>query len=242
MDLPEHLQPLKQGEVFNFSCHKDVSCFTECCRMLNLQLTPYDMLRLRRATGKNSSAVLEQYVIEEQQPGEPFPQFYLTMIDDGRASCVFVSPKGCTIYANRPSACRTYPVGRGASRERDKSIREQFILLKEPHCKGFREKEEFTPESYMTNQELETYNAFNDALLPLLQHPAIQQGFVPSGKQKELFTLALYNIDSFREHIVAKTFDSINAAEQKRHSTSSDEELLLFAIHWLQKELFSFIR
>ena len=101
---------------FTFACHPGVPCFTDCCRMLELALTPYDVLRLRKATGLTSRELLENYIITEQDPGEPFPRFYLTMVDDGRASCVFVSPQGCTVYPHRPSACRAYPLGRAAVR------------------------------------------------------------------------------------------------------------------------------
>lgn len=206
--------------------------------MLELQLTPYDMLRLRQATGETSSALLEKYIIEEQEPGEPFPRFYLTMVDDGRASCIFVGPEGCRVYSHRPSACRTYPVGRGVARNSDNSVVEQFILLREPHCLGFNEEQSFTAESYAKDQELDKYNSLNDALLPLLQHHDIQDGFVPSRKQVELFTLALFDLDTFRKKIAASDFETISSSKQHDLENASDEELLIFSIGWLQKELF----
>ena len=110
--LPRHITKLGRSETFTFSCHKNVKCFTECCRMLELALTPYDVLRLRLATGLTSGQLLDEYIIIEQDQGEPFPRLYLTMVDDGRASCVFVSAQGCTVYPHRPSACRAYPLGR----------------------------------------------------------------------------------------------------------------------------------
>ena len=33
--------------LFRFSCHKDVPCFTKCCAKLRLILTPYDILRMK---------------------------------------------------------------------------------------------------------------------------------------------------------------------------------------------------
>ncbi len=48
--LPEH-QPLEANEVFRFHCHPGISCFTDCCRQLELALTPYDVLRLKRRWG-----------------------------------------------------------------------------------------------------------------------------------------------------------------------------------------------
>lgn len=229
--------PLEREEAFTFACHKGVSCFTECCRMLELALTPYDVLRLRRATGKSSSELLEQYIIMEQDQGEPFPRFYLTMVDDGRASCVFVSPKGCTVYKNRPGACRTYPMGRGLQRQNDGSVSEQFVLIKEDHCQGFSEPVEQTAAGYTEDQKLEHYNRFNDLVAEILQHETIRNGYIPTKRQIELFTLALYNIDTFRTMIADNNFGEIRDIIEE-DVLNDDESLLEFSIEWLQKQLF----
>jgi hypothetical protein len=39
--LPDQVSRIEAGESFFFLCHKDVSCFTECCRDLELALTPH---------------------------------------------------------------------------------------------------------------------------------------------------------------------------------------------------------
>ena len=31
---------------FKFKCHKGVKCFTDCCRGIDIMLTPYDMAQL----------------------------------------------------------------------------------------------------------------------------------------------------------------------------------------------------
>jgi len=138
-NLPEHISRINPGDVFSFLCHKNISCFTHCCRELELALTPYDVLRLRSATGLSSSELHKRYIIEEYGPEDIFPSFFLTMVDDGQASCVFVNAEGCSIYKHRPGACRTYPMGRGTTRKED-DVNEQFVLLQEPHCHGFKEK------------------------------------------------------------------------------------------------------
>ncbi len=234
---PVSVQPLEAGETFSFSCHKGVSCFTECCRMLELALTPYDALRLRRATGKSSAELLDQFIIMEQDQGEPFPRFYLTMVDDGRASCVFVSPEGCTIYSDRPGACRTYPMGRGVQRQNDGTVHEQFVIIKENHCQGFSEPVRQTPLEYTEDQKLESYNRFNDAVAAILQHETIKNGFIPTKKQVELFTLALYDIDTFRSLIEKGEFPGMEE-EMSQEILKDDEKFLGFSIKWIQKQLF----
>ncbi|MCP3892299.1 MAG: YkgJ family cysteine cluster protein [Desulfobulbaceae bacterium] len=237
--LPKYAHPVAEQEHFNFACHKGVSCFTECCRMLELPLTPYDVLRLRKGTEKSSRQLLDNYIIEEQDPTEPFPRFYLTMIDDGRASCVFVSSAGCEVYDHRPSACRAYPIGRGAIRlEEGNTIEEHFVLIKEEHCQGFNEPAPHTVSSYTKDQELLPYNQSNDLVSTILQHESIRKGFIPSKKQIEQFTLALYDVDTFREKIENDLLPSITGDEKKKLHQASDETLLHFAVDWISRELF----
>lgn len=207
--------------------------------MLELALTPYDVLRLRRATGLSSGQLLKEYILVEQDVGEPFPRLYLTMVDDGRASCVFVAKEGCTVYAHRPSACRAYPLGRAVRRCDSGRLEEHFVLLQEAHCAGFAEPVNHTAQEYSIDQELPAYSSYNDAVTKILQHDAIRQGFLPSAAQLKLFLLALYDLDTFREMLVNGRLDSLprNAIE-KNTLQRDDEKLLLFAIDWLQQQLF----
>lgn len=109
------MQPLRPETSLRFACRPGVICFNECCRELDLALFPYDVLRLRRALGISSGEFMKKYVLVTQEDGQVFPICRLSMVDDGRASCVFVRREGCSVYADRPAACRAYPVGRGAS-------------------------------------------------------------------------------------------------------------------------------
>jgi uncharacterized protein len=240
-DSPEQTQfpnarHLKKDTAFNFSCHKALSCFTECCRLLELALTPYDVLRLRRGTGLTSQEVLDRYVIEEQNEGEAFPRFFLTMIDDGRASCVFIADEGCTLYTHRPGACRAYPLGRAATRNCSGMMQEHFVLLQETHCLGLAEHRENTVANFTDEQGLAEYNRYNDAVASLLQHAKIRQGFTPSEEQVRFFTLALYNIDTFREKLVKGEFPDLSIPGL---ILQSDEHLLLIAVDWLKEQFFS---
>ncbi len=207
--------------------------------MLELALTPYDALRLRIATGLTSSQLLDRYIIMEQEPGEPFPRFYLTMVDDGRASCAFVADHGCTVYPHRPAACRTYPLGRAVRRLENDTFEEYFVLIKEDHCQGFQEPVTKNALQYSEEQEVLIYNHFNDAVAGILQHDAIRKGLIPSAKQVDFFVLALYNIDRFREQLLNGQLDSKPFETIDKIRLMNDEELLLFAIDWLSQQLFA---
>ncbi len=237
--LPRNIDRIKSKDTFTFACHPGVKCFTNCCRQLELALTPYDVLRLRKTLHLNSQVLLDRYVIIEKEDNEVFPRFYLTMVDDGRASCVFVSDKGCTVYTDRPGACRAYPMGRAAMRTEEGSIEEYFVLIKEDHCHGFVETHEQTPETYSEEQELNTYNIYNDKVATILQHEKIRQGMVPTTEHVDNFILALYNLDRFRQLIFDGQLLQEPLHDEQIEELKDDEKLLVFAIEWLQKELFN---
>lgn len=240
-NLPEYFHNIDKEQQFCFSCHPEVDCFTECCRELDLSLSPYDVLRLKNALKMHSGHFLEQYVIVEWDERLVFPQCYLTMVDDGRASCVFVTIDGCSVYPDRPSACRTYPVGRGVKQGNSDTIEECFVLVKEPHCNGFAENTSQTPEKYFTGQGLHEYNHFNDLLAEILQNQRIQTGFRPNRKQLDQYLLALYNLDMFRQEMADGriSLDRPLRSEELQGLAGDDEKLLILGINWLRQELFN---
>ena len=235
--LPDNFQQVTQDQPFCFACHPGVPCFTECCRELDLLLTPYDALRLKNRLQLQSGEFLDQYVIIEWDERLVFPQCYLTMIDDGRASCVFVSPNGCTVYEDRPSSCRAYPVGRGVSAQDRK---EHFVLVKEDHCQGFAEQTSQTPVHYLREQGFDEYSRFDDAVMSILQHDKIRQGFRPDRQQLDQFILALYNLDLFR-HEMSDGRISMHRPLQPSEIqglAGNEEQLLLLGVSWLKQEFF----
>ncbi|MDD5757964.1 MAG: YkgJ family cysteine cluster protein [Desulfobulbaceae bacterium] len=218
-------QPLDAAASFKFHCHPGVPCFTDCCRELELALSPYDVLRLRKSLSLSANDFLERYAIIEFGPDDLYPKVYLTMIDDGRASCPFVDPStGCRVYADRPSACRTYPVGRGVSLDEQGTLHEQFILLHEEHCHGFAEEQTQTIANWQDDQQSKEYNRFNDLLLPLLKPAADSQSLVRfSDEQATLYIDTLYNLDLFKKKYLPD------------YALSADDQpaLLSHALNWL---------
>lgn len=240
LHLPEHCSALGDNKKFCFSCHPDVPCFNECCHQLDLILTPYDVLRLKTRLKRHSGIFLEQFVIIEWEEGMLFPACYLTMVDDGKASCVFVKDYGCRIYEDRPAACRAYPVGRGVSSQEDGSITEQLVLLREPHCRGFETDKKFSSVEYFKDQGLEEYNRYNDKMLQLLHHPKIQAGFRPTKEQADQYIMALYNLDTFRQELTngyIQMNTPLSVMEQLAMQ-NDDKVLLLIATRWLIQEYF----
>ncbi|MBU1709591.1 MAG: YkgJ family cysteine cluster protein [Proteobacteria bacterium] len=232
--IPEHVHSLEEGTAFKFRCHAGVPCFTECCRELELALTPYDVLRLKNNLGLTSEQFLDRYCLVEQNPESPFPQIYLGMVDDGRGSCPFVGPDGCSVYQDRPGACRTYPLGRAAFQTPDRVSHSFHVLLTEPHCKGFTQPEQQTVDQWNEEQGLISYNAFNDLVLTILLDKKAKT-ITLDKKQIDSFMLALYNLEGFR--IWAGHPETGVKLGPVTFDRDDDAELLKAGIHWLYNEL-----
>ena len=239
--LPDNFRQVNQNQQFCFSCHPEVPCFTQCCRQLDLALTPYDVLRLKNHLQMHSGNFLEEYVIIEWDEQIVFPQCFLTMVDDGHASCIFVSPQGCKVYEDRPGACRAYPVGRGASRQdNEQEITERYVLVEEAHCRGFNESPSHTPLEYLKDQGLDDYTRFNDAIMSILQHKEVQKGFRPNRQQLDQYILALYNQDLFRQEMSDGRISMHRplSPSEIQGLAGNEEQLLLLGVNWLHQELF----
>ncbi|OGR08247.1 MAG: hypothetical protein A2511_14705 [Deltaproteobacteria bacterium RIFOXYD12_FULL_50_9] len=236
---PDQVRRLAPKEIFQFNCHLGVPCFNECCQDLELALTPYDVIRLSKNLSLSANDFLNNYCLIEQDDEKNIPQVYLGMIDDGRASCPFVTPDGCQVYADRPGACRTYPLGRAAFKTQYNAINDFHVLLSEPHCQGFSEQKSQDAEQWITTQGLPEYNAANDALLDLLYHPQMKVGLSPA--QADVFLQTLYRQDEFRNLVMAKDFRSHTMPTPDELSTMAMDNttLLNFAIRWLRHELFN---
>ncbi len=241
MQFPDTVTRLCGLKRFSFGCHPNVVCFTECCRELDLVLTPYDVLRLCKELQMSPAEFIDRYAVLEQDENNGFPVLYLGMVDDGRASCPFISRSGCRVYKGRPGACRAYPVGRGTTLGSNGKKQELYVLVREDHCQGFTETSDYTVVEWFENQGLIEYNKINDEVLTLLQHEKVNRGIQFSPEQYEKILLALYKLDEFRELVSLPGFQEEFMLTEKEKSTflSDDLSLLRFGIRWLKEILFT---
>jgi uncharacterized protein len=230
-----------EGEGFAFACHPAVACFTECCRDLKLVLTPYDLLRMKKALGLISSDLLDQYVQIKPKALNGFPGLYLKMNENERQTCPFVTSEGCQIYQDRPGACRIYPVGRASSKLKGQvEAREFHFLVKEAHCQGFKEPKEWTIGEWSQDQGLEPYTLFNDLWTEIIQYKGSLGPEETIPQKLHMFFMASYNLDQFRNFVFKSTFlQRFDLSEERvRQIESDDEALLLLAFQWLKLVLF----
>ena len=235
------MTPLSANDTFLFSCSKKVSCFNECCRDLNQFLTPYDILRLKHRLELSSRLFLERYTTQQTGPETGLPIITLKTNDPHKLRCPFVTSSGCSVYEDRPSSCRIYPLVRMASRSRETGkIAEQYILLKESHCLGFEQGRTWTIREWIQDQNVTIYNEMNDMLLEII---GLKNRLLPGSldiKSRFAFHMALYDVDTFRSHIFEQQIlDHWNLDEKTLDSVKNDDvELLKLGHRWIRKILF----
>jgi uncharacterized protein len=241
--FPENMRRLAPDEKFRFRCHAGVPCFTDCCRQLDLALSPYDVLRLRAHLGLDADDFLQRHAQIEEDAASGFPHVFLAMEENEEGTCPFVSPQGCRVYAARPGACRTYPLARGAVRLPEGTCREVHVLLREPHCRGFEEGESMDVAAWNADQDLALYNAMNDETTAVLQHPRMRAGFTLDAEQVAACLLALFRADTFRARLLAGSLApalTLTLTEEERRQVREDDiALLRTGIRWLRHVLFA---
>jgi len=238
--IQNKLKPLEEGG-FTFACHSGVSCFTECCRDLNLLLTPYDILRLRNRLALTSGDFLDCYADLRFGESSGLPMIYLQMSANERRTCPFVSEQGCLVYEDRPSACRIYPIARASRLHRvHETVLENYFVLREDHCRGFEENQHWKTAEWLQDQGLLPYYDSNDLWMQIITHPAIRNGGLAPG-QIQMFYLAGYSLDKFRDFVFGSRFLSLFAIPEERleEVKNSDVALLRLAFDWMK---FSFLK
>jgi Fe-S-cluster containining protein len=236
---PERLGP---DSRFKFSCHKGVSCFTQCCRGIKITLTPYDIIRLKNRLDLSSEEFLALYTEPQLLEKTDLPMVTLKHLDDEQQSCPFVRDDGCIIYSDRPTTCRYYPLGVAALSHKEGADGDDFFfLIKEPHCNGFAENQEWSVDEWRKDQMVAMRDEINagwtDLLVRKRSFPANIKLAEPS---KKMFFLASYNIDKFKDFVFSSSFlDRYDIPEQTIETIRDNEiELLKFAVRWLKWVLF----
>lgn len=235
------IMPLAMDDTFTFACGEHVPCFNECCRDLNQFLTPYDILRLKRRFGMPSDLFLQRYTRQHTGPETGLPIITLKANRASELKCPFVTPSGCSVYEDRPSSCRTYPLARVVSRSRETGqVAEQYMLLKEPHCLGFNEKRSQTVREWIADQGISIYNEMNDRLMKIISLKNRRAPGQLDMKSRHLFHMALYDLDTFRSQIFENSMlgDFNPDADTLEAIRKDDVALLKLGYKWIKRILF----
>jgi Fe-S-cluster containining protein len=242
---PSHIQPKKLtlNSPLQFECHPGVPCFTACCHSIKIVLTPYDILVLRSRLGIPAHEFVTKYTEPTFLEKTDMPGVRIKLTKEKHA-CPFVTPEGCTVYSDRPTACRYYPVGMADFHEggsNDAKEDKFFFLVKEPHCKGFEEPKQWTIREWRMDQGVDERDELNKEWLRLImRRKSFGHQATLSDAAKRMFFMASTDLDSFRRFIFESSFlDTYEIdAETVAKIKEDDIELMLFSFSYLANTLF----
>ncbi len=228
-DSPVVPNQLSGDAVIQFRCHKDIDCFNACCMNIDIMLTPYDIIRLKKRLGITSTEFLRQYT-------EPF-EFGKNSVagvkykpKEGTTACQFVTDEGCSVYEDRPTACRYYPIGLLSTRRQDENFdRASYALVTEDHCHGHFEERKLTIDEYREEQGLEEYDELGRPWRQLILKvksagPAIGN---MSKTSLRFFFMASYDMDRFREFVRSEGFNTTYDVDRETMDKILDDDLAL---------------
>jgi len=213
-----------------FACHGDLPCFTQCCRDVNIYLTPYDVLRLRQALKMGSTEFLTKYTRHflAQVTHIPVVQF---MMDPETLRCQFVTDAGCTVYEDRPWACRMFPLDLTAKEG------EYRTIVQKDRCMGLGEPASGTAGEWLEGQGIEPYQRMEETFQSVLP-----PGFKPGGRMEaglgKLLFMA-YDLDRFAELLKNDRFRAFyDVDDTLLHQVQEDGEALLrLAFRYIRSQM-----
>ncbi len=234
-DIITKSEKLGIDDSFIFSCNKDLECFNKCCRDINLFLTPYDILRIKRRLNMPSHEFLKTYTFPLFPEEIGHPVILMKMMPDETRNCPFVSDNGCMIYDDRPWSCRSFPLEPVAG-----SAPPVFDIVRRHFCIGFGKGKIHTIRKWRDTQNTAFYEEMNDEWKKVTHHENFSSRNLLEGQARDIFFLGSYNIDEFRNVVFRGDFKKYFDIDKRvlKEIKSSETELLLFAFKWLRHVLF----
>lgn len=235
--FPENMVPLG-NEPFTFSCHPGIACYMSCCRNVDMFLFPYDILRLKKSLAISSERFMRDFT-RLGQGTHPFFPAVMLKLDETTKSCPFLGDEGCTVYHDRPSSCRTYPLERAVDRDPTAGDEREFYFLTDhSYCLGHKEDKKFTVKEWIRNQRIHDYNLMNDLWTEVdtLFSTNPWKGEGAGGPKQQLAFMVCYNIDGFRQFADEnKLIQQYRVSKDwKKRIRHEDSELLKFGFEWLK--------
>lgn len=243
-NLPEPLRDKRQLDSrssFRFDCQPTNQCFTRCCSDVNIVLTPADVLELSRRSGLSTREFLDRHTLLPVTRELHLPVVMLKMGPAPEKRCPFVGPEGCSVYDARPWACRMYPVAAALPPARaGVPTRPSYFLCEDDFCEGRKHPRTWTVESWQRDQGVLAREELEKGFRELVSHPWFIGGRQLDPRRLEMFFMACYDLDTFREFVFSSSFLSRFELDHALvdELRTDDRALLRFAFLWLRFALF----
>jgi len=249
---PSNIMPVKLtlDSVIRFRCHPGVACFTACCGNIKIILTPYDILQLSRRLKITPQDFIIQYATPVFLEQTDMPGVCIKMREDDNR-CPFVTPEGCTVYSDRPTACRYYPIGMADFHEAGRKEGDGnevlgeydkfYFKVVEEHCRGHFEDKQWTIAEWRADQGVDVRDEMNKEWLRLIMRRKSHGHQASLSEQAQrMFFMASTDLLSFRRFIFESSFlDTYEIEPELVEKIRTDDiELMKFSFLYLAVTLF----
>jgi len=235
------LKPIAETDTFRFACHPGVACFNRCCHDIDVVLTPFDVVRLKKKLGLRSDEFLARYTLFQPYKDTDVVLLKLRVVDENDRRCVFLGPEGCTVYEARPVVCRNYPTGLATQNPLEGQSARPYFIIEEEMCRGHYEGPSWTIAEWKENQGATELDRLNRPWLELVARLKALKLKDDKDQKMNIFVMVSFDVDTFRHLVFGSSF--LSRFDVGPATTESirqdDEELLKFGFKWLQFVLFN---
>jgi Fe-S-cluster containining protein len=226
-------------DALQFRCEPGMDCFTRCCRDVSIVLTPYDVLRMRKALQVDSTEFLRKYTLIAYTQKQKLPIVFLKMNEDDKR-CPLVTKDGCSVYTHRPWACRMYPLGLAEPKNPNPNEHGFYFVIREDLCHGHGKGSPCSLRKWIAGQGLEAFEMMGASFRQVMLNDFWKKDERLPDEKAEMYVTAAYDLDRFRRFVFETRFLSLFDVDEARVEAirTDDEELLDFAMDWLRFSLF----
>ena len=229
------LSVLSPEDVFRFSCHRGLDCFTRCCRDITIFLTPYDIIRMKSALQLYSGDFLARYTVT-MIGDSGLPVVVLKMQPDDEKSCPFVNSNGCQVYSDRPWSCRIYPLQPESTKITEKAGKAYYSVIDIAFCRGLEADRAVTLSEWIEEQEIPIYLEMEAPFKKITTNEGLAKTTITNKKIQEMFYMACYDLDRFRRFVLESTFlERFEIEPQLVEIVKTDDPALYqLALNWIE--------
>jgi len=185
---------------------------------------------MKNRLGISSGEFLKKYTYTHTDEKSSHPYAVLKVMDDNEGKCPFVTPEGCSIYEDRPTNCRYYPIGQGLmirGSEKGPVNEEIYFFIRDPNCLGYQEDREWTIETWRLDQGADLYDEMNREWKEIqLRRDTPGQPKLDPKKQGMLYMVS-YDIDRFRRFTFESKFPSLFDIDKEEVEKIKTDEIAL---------------
>lgn len=229
------LTVLGPKDGFRFACHGGLDCYTRCCRDITIVLTPYDIIRMKKALHLTSEDFLAAYTVALMGDAG-LPVVVLKMQANDEKTCPFVTSRGCRIYSDRPWACRIYPLQPESTKITEKAGKTYYSVMDVPFCRGLASDQIQSLSDWIEHQGIPVYQEMEALFKKITTSDQLAQEKITNQKIREMYYMACYDLDRFRRFVLESTFlDRFDVAPEEIEQMNADDVALYrFAVRWLE--------